>query len=61
MYKPKITTEKKTITRVVEIKTYTCEICGQSFMHSENLNLHYEHHREQSETCSFFNIFKKCA
>lgn len=62
MYKPNVTIERKTITRVIQTKTYTCEKCGQSFIHRENLNLHYKHHQEQSETCNLFNIFKKiCA
>lgn len=61
MYDSKNTIEKKTIPSKIEFKKYTCKICNQSYMHPENLDLHYKEYHEKNERCNFFNIFKKCA
>ena len=55
-------TQKKTVTRTYTVKTYRCKLCGVEFMHKVNFDLHYKNHFEdETPTCSFMNIFSKCA
>ena len=54
--------EKKTVTRTFTVKSYKCKLCGVEFMHKVNFDLHYKNHFEdETPTCSFINIFSKCA
>ena len=54
----------KVVKREFHVKTYICKFCKQEFIHSENLYIHLEHHKEkqkEEESCNIFNIFNKCA